>query len=38
MPLPHSLRAFLYWINLPEIRSAIRPVYQKPGIVPRTDE
>jgi MFS family permease len=30
--------AFLYWINLPKIRAAIRPVYQKLGIVPRPDE
>ena len=30
--------AFLYWINLPKIRAAIRPVYEKLGIVPRPDE
>ncbi len=30
--------AFLYWITLPKIRAAIRPVYQKLGIVPRPDE
>lgn len=30
--------AFLYWINLPKIRAAIRPVYEKLGIVPRADE
>lgn len=29
--------AFLYWINLPRIRAAIRPVYEKLGIVPRPD-
>ena len=30
--------AFLYWITLPKIRAAIRPVYQKLGIVPRPEE
>jgi MFS family permease len=30
--------AFAYWRALPKIRSAIRPVYQKLGIVPRPDE
>jgi MFS family permease len=30
--------AFAYWLNLAKIRSAIRPIYQKLGIVPRTDE
>jgi MFS family permease len=30
--------AFLYWITLPKIRAAIRPVYEKLGIVPRPDE
>ena len=30
--------AFLYWMNLPAIRRAIRPVYEKLGIVPRADE
>ena len=30
--------AFLYWINLPKIRAAIRPIYEKLGIVPRPDE
>jgi MFS family permease len=30
--------AFAYWINLGKIRAAIRPVYQKLGIVPRADE
>ena len=30
--------AFFYWINLPKIRAAIRPVYEKLGIVPRPDE
>jgi MFS family permease len=30
--------AFSYWMNLPKIRHAIRPVYQKLGIVPRADE
>jgi MFS family permease len=30
--------AFLYWIKLPRIRAAIRPVYEKLGIVPRPDE
>ena len=30
--------AYFYWTNLPRIRSEIRPVYQKLGIVPRTDE
>ena len=30
--------AFSYWLNLGRIRNAIRPVYQKLGIVPRADE
>lgn len=30
--------AFAYWLKLPAIRDAIRPVYQKLGIVPRADE
>jgi MFS family permease len=30
--------AFTYWLNLAKIRHAIRPVYQKLGIVPRADE
>jgi MFS family permease len=30
--------AFTYWMNLGKIRDAIRPVYQKLGIVPRPDE
>jgi len=30
--------AFFYWANLSRIRDAIRPVYQKLGIVPRPDE
>jgi len=30
--------AFTYWLNLAKIRMAIRPVYQKLGIVPRADE
>jgi predicted MFS family arabinose efflux permease len=30
--------AFTYWLNLAKIRRAIRPVYQKLGIVPRPDE
>ena len=30
--------AFAYWLHLGAIRSAIRPVYQKLGIVPRPDE
>ena len=30
--------AFGYWLALPRIRNAIRPVYQKLGIVPRADE
>jgi MFS family permease len=30
--------AFVYWITLPKIRAAIRPVYEKLGIVPRPDE
>lgn len=30
--------AFLYWMNLASIRRAIRPVYEKLGIVPRADE
>jgi MFS family permease len=30
--------AFTYWMNLAKIRDAIRPVYQKLGIVPRPDE
>ena len=30
--------AFIYWLNLEAIRNAIRPIYQKLGIVPRPDE
>lgn len=30
--------AFAYWLNLAKIRNAIRPIYQKLGIVPRADE
>jgi len=30
--------AFAYWMNLAKIRSEIRPIYQKLGIVPRSDE
>ena len=30
--------AFTYWMNLGKIRKAIRPVYEKLGIVPRADE
>jgi MFS family permease len=30
--------AFVYWMTLSKIRAAIRPVYQKLGIVPRADE
>ncbi len=30
--------AFAYWMNMAKIRAAIRPIYQKLGIVPRTDE
>jgi predicted MFS family arabinose efflux permease len=30
--------AFAYWMALANIRAAIRPVYQKLGIVPRSDE
>jgi len=30
--------AFLYRMNLPAIRRAIRPIYEKLGIVPRPDE
>ena len=30
--------AFTYWLNLEKIRNAIRPVYQKLGIVPVPDE
>ena len=30
--------AFAYWINLGRIRRAIRPVYEKLGIVPRASE
>jgi MFS family permease len=30
--------AFTYWLKLEAIRSAIRPVYQKLGIVPQPDE
>lgn len=30
--------AFAYWMSLAKIRAAIRPVYQKLGIVPRADE
>ena len=32
------LAAFAYWMNLGKIRQAIRPLYQKLGIVPRGDE
>ena len=32
------LAAFTYWMNLGKIRAAIRPIYQKLGIVPRSDE
>jgi hypothetical protein len=32
------LAAFTYWLNLARIRNAIRPIYQKLGIVPRPDE
>jgi len=32
------IAAFSYWMKLPKIRAAIRPVYEKLGIVPRTDE
>ena len=32
------LAAFVYWMNLARIRQAIRPVYEKLGIVPRSDE
>ena len=30
--------AFVYWLHLGAIRNAIRPIYQKLGIVPRPDE
>jgi MFS family permease len=30
--------AFTYWLNLGRIRDAIRPVYQRLGIVPKPDE
>jgi MFS family permease len=30
--------AFAYWTQLAKIRKAIRPVYEKLGIVPRTEE
>ena len=30
--------AFACWMTLAKIRASIRPVYQKPGIVPRADE
>jgi MFS family permease len=30
--------AFAYWMQLPKIRREIRPVYEKLGIVPRSDE
>jgi MFS family permease len=30
--------AFVYLLTLPKIRAAIRPVYEKLGIVPRPDE
>jgi MFS family permease len=33
-----SCAAFAYWMALEKIRAAIRPVYQKLGIVPRSDE
>ena len=32
------LAALAYWRNLAKIRQAIRPVYEKLGIVPRSDE
>lgn len=32
------LAAFSYWLNLARIRAAIRPVYEKLGIVARSDE
>ena len=32
------LAALAYWLKLPKIRSEIRPVYEKLGIVPRPDE
>ena len=32
------LAAFTYWMNLAKIRKAIRPIYQKLGIVPRSNE
>jgi MFS family permease len=32
------LAAFTYWMNFAKIRHAIRPIYQKLGIVPRADE
>ena len=32
------MAAFTYWMNLAKIRHAIRPVYEKLGIVPRADE
>jgi predicted MFS family arabinose efflux permease len=30
--------AFAYWLNLEKIRGAIRPIYQKLGIVPQPEE
>ena len=30
--------AFAYWLQLSKIRTAIRPIYQQLGIVPRADE
>ena len=30
--------AFAYWMSLEKIRAAIRPVYQRLGIIPRSDE
>ncbi|MNC93992.1 hypothetical protein D3C83_107420 [compost metagenome] len=30
--------ALAYWMSLGRIRAAIRPVYEKLGIVPRSDE
>ena len=32
------LAAVTYWMNIEKIRNAIRPIYQKLGIVPRSDE
>jgi hypothetical protein len=30
--------ALAYWMSFAKIRAAIRPVYEKLGIVPRSDE